>query len=244
MFEFFATYFLYFLAYSFFGWFFEVCISLVRLHKFVNRGFLNGPYCPIYGVGALIFLQLQLFTTRPIELFFIGAIAACSLEYFVSWLMEKLFKARWWDYSEWPLHINGRVCLYGFLAFGGFSAILPYIHAPLSSFILSIPTNIKYPLAIILAIFFIIDIATSNAAMAQLNKMLQKYQKHFKLPIFIEKQLQRGREAFTFQQRRILKAFPYFSSIKYAEPLKRLQKINEKAKKQFEKTKFKPMKKA
>ena len=75
-------------------------MSLVKEHRFVNRGFLNGPYCPIYGVGGLTFLFAGQFVDNPIALFFIGGTIACILEYITSYTMEKLFKARWWDYSK------------------------------------------------------------------------------------------------------------------------------------------------
>ena len=101
--------FIWFIIYSFLGWLWEEIICSIQARKLVSRGFMSGPYCPIYGFGALIYLVLMHFTERPVELFFLGGILACTLEYITSYLMEKLFKARWWDYSKRFLNINGRV---------------------------------------------------------------------------------------------------------------------------------------
>jgi len=241
--ETFSKYFLYFLAYSFIGWLWEVFLSLVRTHRFVNRGFLNGPYCPIYGFGALIFLQLQRFTQRPLELFLIGAVAACALEYFVSWILEKIFKARWWDYSNWPMNLNGRICLYGFIVFGISSAVLPTVHTSISGVVDSWPTDTRNIIGAVLFVLFLIDIASTNTAMAKFNQTLRKYQEKFKLPSFIQQKIDQGRQILNFQQRRILKAFPDFISIRYEDAFKHIRQLNEKYSKKLKESKFKPIRK-
>ena len=105
-------YFLLFIIYSFIGWSIEVIGVLVRDKRFVNRGFLIGPYCPIYGFGGIsIVFFLTKFMNDPIALF-VMAIFICSvLEYSTSFIMEKIFKTRWWDYSDKKFNINGRICL-------------------------------------------------------------------------------------------------------------------------------------
>ena len=145
-----------FFIFSFGGWLFEGAISLFRDHEVVNRGFLNGPYCPIYGSGAMLFILLTHWTERPLELFFFGGLFACILEYFTSWLMEKIYKARWWDYNNWPLNINGRVCLYGFLTFGLFSSLMPFMKRGIDWFIGIIPGNHHITIAGIILIIFTI----------------------------------------------------------------------------------------
>ena len=102
--------------YSVVGWIYESTLCSVRAHKFINRGFLNGPYCPIYGWGAVLDILILGKVQNPVLLFFLGAIVTCSLEYFTSYIMEKLFHARWWDYSKRKFNINGRVCLLGAVA--------------------------------------------------------------------------------------------------------------------------------
>lgn len=97
----FEQWFLLFLVYSVLGWVWEsVFCSLWTTGHFVNRGFLNGPYCPIYGYGALLDLILLGRVDDPLLLFFISGTLCCLLEYFTSVAMEKLFHARWWDYSH------------------------------------------------------------------------------------------------------------------------------------------------
>ena len=106
-----------FFAYSFAGWLFEVIISLFQHHRFVDRGFSFGPVCPIYGVGALLAVLFLSHLTDPLVQFVVGFFAAGVLEFSTSWVMERMFHARWWDYSNIPLNINGRICVPGLLLF-------------------------------------------------------------------------------------------------------------------------------
>ena len=113
------VYFLLFMTYAFLGWLMEVTLGLIQSKKFVNRGFLIGPYCPIYGFGGLLItFLLQKYVNDPIVLFFMALIICGILEYVTSYLMEKIFHARWWDYSNKKYNINGRVCLDTIIPFG------------------------------------------------------------------------------------------------------------------------------
>lgn len=89
--------FLWFLFYSFAGWVYESILVSVSERRLVNRGFLNGPICPIYGCGAVLAIVLLHDLHNPFAVFLISSIGACMLEYVTSWGMEKLFHARWWD---------------------------------------------------------------------------------------------------------------------------------------------------
>ena len=124
-------YFLLFLIYSFIGWLIEVIGKLIEKHKFINRGFLIGPICPIYGHGCLLMiLTLSRYKDNPLTLF-IYAIFICSLlEYFTSYFMEKIFKARWWDYSQRKFNINGRICLGTIIPFGLLGLFIMYVSNP------------------------------------------------------------------------------------------------------------------
>lgn len=126
-----SVYFILFIIYAMIGWFIEIINGLIQTKKFVNRGFLIGPYCPIYGVGGiLITLLLSKYYDDPIVLFFMG-IAVCGiLEYLTSYIMEKFFKARWWDYSKRKFNINGRICLETLLPFGIMGCLILYIVNP------------------------------------------------------------------------------------------------------------------
>lgn len=103
--------FLWFLLYAFIGWVYESVLVSVSERRWVNRGFLNGPLCPIYGCGAVLAIVLLHDFTNPIEIFLISSFGASILEYITSWGMEKLFHARWWDYSHYRFNIQGRICL-------------------------------------------------------------------------------------------------------------------------------------
>lgn len=126
--------FLMFLLFSFVGWCSEVLyVGIFFEHKFVNRGFLHGPICPIYGFGGLVILLLPpvLYTTW-VPLFFASMFLCTCVEYFVSWLLEKLFHTLWWDYSHYKFNIKGRVCLLNSVLFGlmgvlGVHFIFPYV---------------------------------------------------------------------------------------------------------------------
>lgn len=118
------------MIYSIIGWVYESTICSIGRRKLINRGFLNGPYCPIYGTGAVLVLLVLGRIQNPVLLFFAGALVTCSLEYLTSWLMEKLFHARWWDYSKRKFNIGGRVCLIGAVVFGAFSVVLVLVLHP------------------------------------------------------------------------------------------------------------------
>jgi len=250
--DFVANLFLTFMFFSFCGWLFECAISLFRDHELVNRGFYNGPYCPIYGSGALLFILLMNWTDRPLELFFFGGLAACALEYLTSYLMEKIYKARWWDYSNWPFNINGRVCLYGFLTFGTFSALMPFMKRGIDWLIALIPGNHHITVAAILAVIFIIDFIYSNHVVAKFNRTLRKIQKQLNanFPINV---LNKGKQRvlylkvgknkvslLTWQQRRLLNAFPTFKS-KYDKALRTVTSKHKERMDNFQKNRFKPI---
>lgn len=119
------NWFLLFVLYSFLGWVCETAYCSVGSRKFVNRGFLHGPVCPVYGVGAL--LVLWLLPTEPkntLSLFLSAVLVTTVLEYITSVLLEKLFHMKWWDYSHYRFQLNGRVCLLNSLLFGVLATVL------------------------------------------------------------------------------------------------------------------------
>ena len=111
--------FILFIFYSMIGWIIEVLDQFYRKKRFINRGFLIGPYCPVHGIGALLMvLLLSGITDSYIILFFSASLICTILEYITSFLLEKIFKARWWDYSCYKFNLNGRVCLQNRIFFG------------------------------------------------------------------------------------------------------------------------------
>lgn len=125
-----CRYFLCFAVFSFIGWAYESIYYSVQQRRLVNSGFLSTCFCPIYGIGAMLDLILLGWIENPLYLFLAGLFVTCTLEYFVSWFMEKLFHKRWWDYTGWPVNINGRVCLFGGIAFGILTVALVKCIAP------------------------------------------------------------------------------------------------------------------
>ena len=124
-------YVLVFFIYAFAGWIMETTSISIRNKKFVNRGFLIGPVCPIYGYGVvLVSLLLQKYQNDIIVTFFMSIIICGFLEYFTSYFMEIIFKARWWDYSQRKFNINGRVCLENLVLFGLASCVIIYVTNP------------------------------------------------------------------------------------------------------------------
>lgn len=129
---------LYFFIYSFCGWLMETVLCSVRERRFINRGFLNGPICPIYGCGILLILIFLLPVRDGISrievalpvIFLAGAVLASAVEYFTSWIMEKLFHARWWDYSDHSFNVNGRICLSISAAWGLLASAFVYLIQP------------------------------------------------------------------------------------------------------------------
>ncbi len=104
--------FLLFSIYSFLGWLMEVVNTLRVEKKFVNRGFLVGPFCPIYGFGVLLMtIMLEKYQNDIVATFIFSILICGILEYFTSFFLEKIFHARWWDYSNRKFNINGRICL-------------------------------------------------------------------------------------------------------------------------------------
>ena len=113
------TYFLLYFIYSTIGWILEVGLAFYEHKKFINRGFLIGPYCPIYGVGCLLLtILLSKYINEPGVIFALSIFICATLEYLTSYLMEKIFKLRWWDYSNMKFNINGRICLETLIPFG------------------------------------------------------------------------------------------------------------------------------
>ena len=152
-------YFMLFIIYSFIGWIIEVINEVITEKRFVNRGFLIGPYCPIYGLGVLLMVSLlNRYINDPIVVFIMSIVIFSMLEYFTSFVMEKLFKARWWDYTNRKFNINGRICLETMIPFGVGGLIVMYAVNPfIVDLISNIPDSIFNFIVAIVFIIFLID---------------------------------------------------------------------------------------
>lgn len=171
-------YFMMFIIYSIAGWIMECTLGVIEKHKFVNRGFLIGPYCPIYGVGVVCgTLLLTRFANNIIVLFLLATIVCGTLEYITSYFMEKIFKARWWDYSNKKFNINGRICLETLIPFGIISVLIICFANPwILDKLYMIPRNRLNWIVITFLIFYIIDCSISFTIISRF-KNLSKQEK-------------------------------------------------------------------
>ena len=173
--------FLMFWCFSFIGWILEVIECSLYDKRLVNRGFLIGPYCPIYGCGAIIMLIISSLSDNLFVIFILAMVLCSTLEYVTSYLMEKIFKIRWWDYSRDSFNINGRICLRNALAFGALGVIFVKFFIPWFNSIISIPSF--NTLCIIVIIIFIVtftDILISFCAMRKIKSIIDKDLDKFK----------------------------------------------------------------
>lgn len=166
-------YFLWFLFYSFVGWVYESILVSCQERRLVNRGFLNGPLCPIYGTGAVLGIAVLGNLHNPIIIFLISMVGATILEYTTSWVMEELFHARWWDYSNFRFNVQGRVCLLGAVIFGIAGVVIvlgaqPYV----AQFTDLIPVPMLHTLVTVLALVTIIDLAVTVTGMLEFEQVL------------------------------------------------------------------------
>lgn len=170
----FFTFFIYFFIYSVLGWILETLYCRMLDGKWTNRGFLFGPYCPIYGFGSLLIIAfLSNFIDSPIKVFFLGMIFTSLLEYITSFLLEKIFNAKWWDYSNRKFNINGRICLLNSLEFAALGIILTYlVHPILSSFVLNIPIELLQLISLALITIMGIDTGSTIATLLNLKERL------------------------------------------------------------------------
>ena len=258
-----SSYIVWFAIYSIAGWLYETVICSIAAKKLVKRGFLNGPYCPIYGAGAVCCILLFSDIDNILGLFFAGMVVTSVIEYFTSWAMEKLFSARWWDYSSRRFNLNGRKCLLGSAVFGTMIVLLiKIIHPWVVSLTGCIHPNIIIILASAFAAVFVIDIVLTvlsinrfNEKLAEIHMRAQRAVSDYRMHMEsrredIKNKLQSSVDAIknckhteginktgsrlSLHERRILRSFPKFQSTRYNDALK---SIREEWKKYIEKKK-------
>lgn len=225
---------IYFLVYSFLGYVSEVIYCSVGQRRLVNRGFLFGPWLPIYGFGGLIVvIFLDPLSPYPIAVFICAFLLTSVLEYFTSWLLERIFSVKLWDYSRMKVNINGRVCLLNSTLFGIMGLAAEYIVQPFMSRIAhSIPSAYLHPLAMLISIAFSVDTTFSVIKMASFKEGLRRFRAYRKemeariaelvaegnkeladeLRRRFEYELDKARTSFTLRTGRILRANPSITS--------------------------------
>lgn len=166
----------FFFVYCFLGWLWETAYVSVRTRKWVNRGFMHGPFLPIYGSGAIVILLSTLGVRDNLLLIYIfGMIGSTVLEYFTGAAMQKLFGVRYWDYSKNRFNLNGHICLFVSLAWGCFSILLVrVIHPPVEDMVLAIPKQIVDVMTMALIVVTAVDMTVSTGEALDLKAMLIK----------------------------------------------------------------------
>ena len=166
----------FFFIYSFFGWGLESITKSISQKKWVNSGFLYGPICPIYGIGAVgMILILNSFQGNYIVTYIISFFVFTVWEYFVGWLLETLFNTKYWDYSFYKLNIKGRVCLMNSLTWGFLGvAFIELIHPIVSSVFVKLPSEIVNISSLIFGIILIVDIWLTIVKIKDINISIKK----------------------------------------------------------------------
>jgi len=160
-----------FWLYSFLGWCIETSWVSLRSKKFINRGFFLGPYCPIYGTGGIALLSLSNYRSDPLVVFILSGFICSLIEYLVSYFLELIYKVRWWDYSNRPFNINGRICLFNSFCFGIFGLLaVCYLNPKLTNLINNLNSNLKLIILIFIVLITTLDMVITFNAMFDFRK--------------------------------------------------------------------------
>lgn len=248
--------FLWYLFYSFCGWVYESVLVSVQQRRPVNRGFLNGPLCPIYGTGAVLAVVVFGGERNPVVVFLVSSVGACILEYFTSWAMEELFHARWWDYSHFRFNLNGRICLLGAIVFGiGGVAIVDVVQPQVARVTAMIPLVAVHVMCAVSLVAITVDAVVTVVGIVDFEKSLEQFQAavakygdafdevrekvgekvggswHFGMEMSTELMMrirETAGKAFNRQQRRMIASFPRLKATRNDESLQQLRKVFDK----------------
>lgn len=165
-----------FFIYGFLGWCTEVAFAAGKERRFVNRGFLNGPICPIYGVGVVaVVVLLEPYENNLFILYVASIILVTALEWVTGFILEKLFHSKWWDYSNMPLNLNGYVCLLFSLIWGvACVAIVKWIHPFIFKGVKILPVWFGTILLVLLGIGMLADLYVTVTNILQMNRHLAR----------------------------------------------------------------------
>lgn len=196
-----------FFIYSIAGWIMESVNISIRNKKITNRGFLVGPYCPIYGWGVvLITILLQRYHEDIVTTFFLSILICGTLEYATSYFMEKIFKARWWDYSQRKFNINGRICLETLIPFGIAGTFILYIANPfIMKYINMIPELGLHIFTVVFLLIYVTDMIVSFKIILNLKEMTKEFKDN---TIEISTKVKKIIRKKLFLYRRLARAFP------------------------------------
>lgn len=244
------------MVYSFMGWFYESTIySILEQKRLMNRGYFLGPYCPIYSVVSIASLYLLQGVENGLKIVIIGGMTVCVIEYITSYILEKLFDARYWDYSAYPLNINGRVSVISGLFFGLAVLLLVKVVHP---FMMEIVHRMHPKTRIIVGLscftIFLIDFIVTTVSMCNLNKKCKEIYDYIngyvddKFEVMTDKgryleenlkfekktdiivKLSGMTKKFKENETHFFRAFPSFKSTKYADLVDKIKVVYKKKK--------------
>lgn len=162
----------YFVVYSLLGWVVEVCFCSINTGSFVNRGFLNGPVCPIYGFGMVAVLVFLWPLRHHLAGLYVGAVILTSaLELVTGWVLKKLFHTSWWDYSDMRFNLGGYICLRFSLVWGvGATLVVKLLHPAVAALVAMMPHMLGIVLAVFVVILFVCDLVITVLGIAHMNQ--------------------------------------------------------------------------
>lgn len=174
-----------FWIYSFFGWIIETTFVSIKSKKFINRGFFLGPYCPIYGTGGIGLLLLKNYQYDPLVAFILSIFICSLIEYWTSYILELIYRVRWWDYSNRMFNINGRICLFNSICFGLFGLVtVCYLNPFFANKLVNLNIGIKSIIIISIFIITTIDMIITFAAMFDFRKYVNSLKEKTLTSIF------------------------------------------------------------
>lgn len=234
------SYFWYFFTFAFLGWCAEVAFAAIREGKFVNRGFLNGPVCPIYGLGvALIAWALKPVKDNFILLFLGAVVLTSALEWLTGFVLKKIFHHQWWDYSEMKFNIGGYICLEFSLIWGvAGMAVVKLLIPPVDFLIRILPRGVGIVFLIVFGTIMLADIVVTVVTIVGLNQKLKKLsllaeklradsdrigRRVFEESIELKEKYDALAEQNNILRSRLIKAFPNMRSEKYNEQLEKIK---------------------
>ena len=168
-----------FYIYCFLGWCFESAFVSIKSKKWINRGFMRGPFLPLYGSGATMMLVVSMpFQDHVVLTYIAGCIGATVLEYITGVTMEALFKVRYWDYSNRPFNFQGQICLRSTLMWGFFTVLMTRVlHWPIDRFVQSVPRAGLYYVTVFVTVYIVIDFTLSFKAALDIRDILVRMQR-------------------------------------------------------------------
>lgn len=171
-----AQWLFFFYFYCFFGWCFESSYVSLKKRQPVNRGFIRGPFLPLYGSGAVMMLLVSMpFQHNLLLTYIAGCIGATALEYVTGVVMEALFKVRYWDYSNQKFNFQGQICLSSTLAWGGLTILMTrVVHKPVEGLVFAIPEGVLSVVTFVLTIYIVADFTLSFKSAIDLRDVLIK----------------------------------------------------------------------